>query len=90
MSFALKTFEGIIDGAASEFFEENTKNVKAVQQYAEGAFDQYLSDDLAAVVLIAAKKWKSYDHGEGQDFLYHLKTEIEDAAEEAEKARGNK
>jgi hypothetical protein len=81
MSIAMQTFDGIIDSAASEWFEENTKSIKAVQQYADGAFDAYLSDEIAAFVLTAAKKWKSYSGGEGQDFLYHLRSDLENMAE---------
>lgn len=77
MNLATKTFQGIIDSAASEFFRENTKNAQSVQRYADGAFNEYLSDDEARRVLTACILWKNYSGGEGQDYLYQLTSALE-------------
>jgi hypothetical protein len=50
-SIAIKTFRGISDSAAREFFATNTASIKAVEQYAVGAFDAAISPAEAEVVL---------------------------------------
>lgn len=51
MKRLMKVFEGISDSAISEYFEENTKDYNAVDNYALNALDINLTKDEAMFLL---------------------------------------
>jgi len=66
--------EGILDTSAAEYFEQNTKDYYAVQDYAENGLDITLTDDEAEKVREVLVAYDSNEelHGSGNNYYHHV------------------
>lgn len=65
-------FDAIIDEAAAEYFEANSKDLLSVSDYAEGAFGYCISTDMAVQVFDALQEYRATRDGMTGEMQYIL------------------
>ena len=69
----LDVAEGILDDAARESRDENLSSIEAVNQYAIGGLDEYLSDEEATLVRDCCLEW--LEKGRNQNDYFFMITD---------------